>query len=330
VAVSDREDGMPGSGAVPAAFVSTTVDYVEKGINPATVERSKTPDAPADKFAEGKRLADQSDCKNCHAVDRQVNGPSFQAIAQRYRSNMAFAVPGIYRKIIYGGAGNWGNSYMTPHPQIREEEAIQMALWILSLGDPPKPVQSLPLTGSYVLKAEQGKSGGGAFVLRAVYRDRGYAGMPPLDGSETIVLRSATLQAETCDIRSEGVGNYKPFDNDTVVLNELKNNAYFAFQRVDLTGVSSVTLRTGSGDRRVSYGGGILELRAGSPHGALLGTLALEPQNGDRMTFAERTIPLRDYARPTGQPGYCDLFFVFRNMQDQGRGVAAVDWIRFD
>ncbi len=334
--VTDREDGSWENGSIAPAAIATSVEYLEKGVNPATLIRQSAVSTAPESFAEGKRLVDQSDCKSCHAVDRQVNGPAFQAIAARYRSNVAFAVPTIYRKIIYGGSGNWGQSIMIPHPNVREEEAIQMALWILSLGDPPKPVQSLPLAGAYVLDAGTSQphippgstlKPPGAYVFRAAYRDRGQAGLPRLEGSETLILRPATLQAEKCDIRSEGVGDYRPSGNDTVVLNELKHNAYFAFRRIDLTGVRTLTLRTGYGDPRYPYAGGRMEIRAGSPHGTLLSEVQFSQKNGNRMYFEEQEIPL---SVPSPGNLYDDLYFIFRNEQDQGRGIVALDWIRFN
>lgn len=324
--VQDREDGSPENGGIQRDAVATSVDYLEKGVNPSTLARPSTTNAPAEKFAEGKRLVEQSDCKSCHAVDRLVNGPAFQAVAERYRSNIAFAVPSIYRKIIYGGAGNWGKSYMTPHPQIREEEAIQMSLWILSLGDPPKPVQTLPLAGAYALAPPNARSPG-AYVFKAGYRDRGAPGLSPLENGETLVLRPAVMQAEKCDARSDGVGNYKPFDNDTVVLNELKHDAWFVFRRVDLNGVRALTLRTGFGDKRQPSAGGRLEIHTDSPHGPLLGELVFEVKNGERMVFETRQIPIR--GNPENER-LRDLFFVFKNLQNQGRGVVVVDWVRFD
>ena len=329
--VEDREDGSLTSGSIPANAISTSVDYFEKGINPATIGKATTEAAAPEKYAEGKRLVMQSDCKSCHAVDRTVNGPAFQAIAARYRSNKVFAVPSIYRKIIYGGAGNWGQSAMIPHPQIREEEAIQMSLWILSLGDPPKAVQTLPLQGDYVLKVESaGKMATQAtFVLQASYRDRGAEGQPSLENGATLVLRPATLQAENCDARSESVGNYKPFGNDTTVLNELKHNAWFAFRQVDLTGVKSIALRVAYGDKTAPQAGGRLEIRVGTAHGALIGELTFESKNGIQMVFEDRNINLEtNHPRPAENP-LQDLFFIFRNEQNQGQGVIGVDWIRF-
>ncbi|HRI62506.1 MAG TPA: c-type cytochrome, partial [Saprospiraceae bacterium] len=336
--VQDREDGSSENGGIPQDAIATSVDYLEKGVDPSKLDKQAAANAPPEKFAEGKRLVEQSDCKSCHAVDRQINGPAFQAISERYRSNTAFAVPSIYRKIIYGGAGNWGKSYMTPHPQIREEDAIQMSLWILSLGDPPKPVQTLPLSGIYVLAPPQSpipnpQSPIGAYVFKAGYHDRGAPGLPPLENRETLVLRPATMQAEKCDTRSEGVGNYKPFDNDTTVLNELKNNAYFVFRQVDLTGVRSLILRIGYGDKRYPYAGGRMEIHAGGTHGPLIGEANFEVKNDGRMIFEERKIDLQLNAAQLSSTflnSYHDLYFVFKNIQDQGRGIVAVDWVRFD
>ena len=204
-----------------------------------------------------------------------------------------------------------------------------MALWILSLGDPPKAIQSLPLQGDYVLTAEKdGKPAPqGAFVFRATYQDRGAAGQPRLQRNATLVLRPAVIQAEQCDKRSDGVGNYKPFNNDTVVLNELKHNAWFAFNQVDLRGLKSLTLRLAYGDKTYAYAGGRLEIHRGSLHGEIIAETSFDSRNGERMRFEERQIPLnlKDAVAPLK-----DLYFVFRNLQNQGQGVIGLDWIRFD
>jgi cytochrome c len=254
-----------------------------------------------------------------------VNGPAFQAVAERYRKNVDFAVATLYRKIIYGGSGNWGQRPMSAHPQIREEDAIEMARWILALGDPPKPVQSLPLTGTYVLNEPVG-----AYVLRADYRDRGATGgVPSLESGDFLVLRPARFEVENCDGRSTGVGNLKPFGNDTTVLNELKHNAWFVVKRVDLAGLQTLTLRLGTGDRSVTYCGGRLEVHANSPGGPLLGTLEISRENEPKgpMRFREVQVPLAAFS--AGESVYADVYFVFKNEANQGQGVAAVDWVEF-
>ncbi|MDX1910381.1 MAG: ThuA domain-containing protein [Saprospiraceae bacterium] len=334
--VNDREDGSLQQGGISASEVAISADFLEKNPSPA-VFFSPTGQKPADeaensgKYSEGKIAIDKSDCKSCHALDRKVNGPSYQAIAERYRGNKVFAVPAIYRKIIYGGSGNWGQGVMIPHPQIREEEAIQMALWILSLADPPQPpAQNIPPAG--LLELEAGKwpnSKNGALALYARYDDRGGGGMSVQSGESRLLLRPNQLEAEKCDARSDGVGNYKPFDNDTVVLNELKHNAWFVFRKVDVVRLRVVTLRTAFGDRRAPQAGGRLEIRAGSPQGALLGQLEFASKNAEKMVFERHEIALNAPQVPE-EKALQDLFFVFKNLQNQGQGVVAVDWVRFD
>jgi cytochrome c len=334
--VTDREDGSLQTGGIEVADLDISADFLEKSPNPVTFfaqSRQNGADQPtvSDKYAEGKNLIERSDCKSCHALDRTINGPSYQAIAERYRGNKVFAVPAIYRKIIYGGSGNWGQGIMIPHPQIREEEAIQMALWILSLSDPPKaPAQGIAPEGVLSLHSGQwAASGTGALALRARYIDRGAGGLPALSGEDLLLLRPHLLEAEKCDTRSDGVGNYKPFDNDTVVLNELKHNAYFVFRKVDVAHLRSITLRTAYGDRRAPQAGGRMEIRMGSAHGPLLGSSEFVSKNADKMVFEWREIAL-NIPEAARNGDLQDLFFVFKNLQNQGQGVVAIDWLRFD
>jgi cytochrome c len=88
----------------------------------------------------GKALMDKSDCNACHAVDNKIVGPSFKDIAKKYKSDKA-AVAKLSEKIIKGGAGNWGEIPMAPHPQISTADAGEMVKYILSLAPaaPAKP-----------------------------------------------------------------------------------------------------------------------------------------------------------------------------------------------
>lgn len=82
--------------------------------------------------AEGRQLIKQSDCSACHLDDVMLIGPSYEAVAAKYPhtdSTLSY----LAEKIIMGGAGVWGNTPMTPHPQHSTEEAEKMARYILSL-----------------------------------------------------------------------------------------------------------------------------------------------------------------------------------------------------
>jgi cytochrome c len=318
IQVRDREDCPEAVVFCRQASVTTSADYFEKLLNPAVLPQKA--EDQTETYARGKALIAGSDCYSCHAVDKMVNGPSFKDVAARYRGT-DFSIPTIYRKIIYGGSGKWGQRAMIAHPNIREEEAIEMAHWIMALGDPVKPVQSLPFNGSYPFPAAQG-----TYLLQASYTDLGWGGLPALSENDVLVLRPATFEVEQCDDRRRGVGNYKPFDNDTIILNELKQNYWFVIKRVDLQHLKSLTLRIGSGDTRVTYCGGRMEIHLDKPNGPLLAGIEEPKSNEKRMVFHETTIPLP----PSIDANYHDLYFVFKNEQNQGQGVFGIDWVRFD
>lgn len=80
----------------------------------------------------GKTLIESSDCMRCHGWDRKYVGPAFSDIAERYRTQ-ADAEAYLAGKIRGGSVGVWGNVIMPRHPQISEEQSLQMARWLLIL-----------------------------------------------------------------------------------------------------------------------------------------------------------------------------------------------------
>ena len=329
--VNDLEDGSLENGAIAPASVATTIDYLETGFDITSIAQGHQAAKQVAEYSRGKTLIGRSDCATCHAEDRLVNGPAYQSIAERYRKN-DFAVRDLSRKIIKGGAGNWGQTVMSAHPQISEEDAGEIVRWILSLGNPPKPKQAFPLSGDYALtlpplKDKNAKPKAGTFILQASYRDRGSQSQTSLEGEEMIALRPAFQQAEQADSMSKNTRTYRPYNGDTVVLNELKSNSFFVFKHVDLTGIHSVAMGIGMSDSKYQYVGGRVEIRLGSAKGVLLGKADLpEKKGGGKMEFVEVSIPLTTAARP----GFHDLYFVLKNENDPSKSVAAVDWVRFD
>src|SRR5712691_6123469 len=73
----------------------------------------------------GEKLIKASDCSSCHAVVRQVVGPSYTAAAKRY-AGQADAVEKLATKIREGGSG------MTPHPDLTDAQRREIVTWILS------------------------------------------------------------------------------------------------------------------------------------------------------------------------------------------------------
>ena len=332
VVVEDREDGNLTSGGIQPDAVAATIDYLETGFDITSIAAGHQAAKQQAEYAKGKILIDRSDCKTCHAADRQINGPAYQVIAERYRNN-EFAVRNLSRKVITGGAGNWGQTVMSAHPQISEEDAGEMVRWILSLGAPTKPKASYPVAGTYALalpepKGKTEKAEPGTFIFKASYKDRGSPTQASLEEGETIALRPAFQQAEKADSLSRGITNYRPFNGDTVVLKDLKHRSFFVFKHTDLTGVHSVAVGVGLGDTRYQFAGGRIELRLGAADGPLLGQAAVPGKKVEgKMEFAEITIPLNVRI---GDGAFHDLYFVLKNENNPSQQVTAIDWVRFD
>lgn len=82
----------------------------------------------------GEVLVSYSDCAQCHKEDKRAKGPAFQDIAKRYPLKKVY-IELLTRKVISGGSGSWGSPIMSPHPDLKEEDARAMVSYILSLED---------------------------------------------------------------------------------------------------------------------------------------------------------------------------------------------------
>ena len=80
----------------------------------------------------GEELIKKSDCLTCHKVDVKLLGPAYQEVAAKYPATEE-NITLLAGKIIKGGAGNWGDIPMAPHPSINENDAKEMVKYILSL-----------------------------------------------------------------------------------------------------------------------------------------------------------------------------------------------------
>jgi cytochrome c len=335
VHVEDAEDGSLAGGHIAASSVATTIDYLQEGFDMTMIAQGHQAAMQISEFARGKALTEKSDCKTCHAVDYKVNGPSYQDIAQRYRGN-EFAVSSLTTKVIKGGAGNWGETVMSAHPQLSTADVGEMVRWILSLGDPAKaPGSALPLAGEYPLVTPPAKEKGkpaypGTYILRANYRDRGSSTQAPLEGGEVLALRPAFQQAEMADSMSANVLHYRPGGGDTVVLRDMKDGAFVMFRRCDLAGIQAVTIGFGGNDKFLDFGGGRVEVRLDGPRGRLVGQADVRTPTvaaKGRMQFGEVTIPI---AAGQSDGKFYNLYIVLRNEKAPSQAVAALDWVRFE
>jgi cytochrome c len=174
VLVTDKED----QDKITESDVVITFDYLAEGYDITQIAMGhQRPALP------GKALIAQSDCKSCHLIDTKSAGPAYREIAKKYKDKTG-AMSLLADKIIKGGAGVWGETPMAAHPQISQEEALQMVEYILSLAD-EKEVKRLPMNGT----VKTGKANKGIYILTASYEDKGAAGLPSLSASKTLILK---------------------------------------------------------------------------------------------------------------------------------------------
>jgi len=75
------------------------------------------------------------DCFSCHAIDKEVVGPAWIAIAVHYHHDSAKA-PYLAAKILNGSVGDFGKIPMPAHQDIKPKLAANLANYILSLKGP--------------------------------------------------------------------------------------------------------------------------------------------------------------------------------------------------
>jgi len=80
------------------------------------------------------RLADKTGCFMCHTPGKNLLGPAWEAVAERYRNNPD-AEAYLMDKILNGGGGAWINRNMPGYPEklLTEAERRMLAKFIMSL-----------------------------------------------------------------------------------------------------------------------------------------------------------------------------------------------------
>ena len=99
----------------------------------ATEETPKEDLSSNPDYQKGLALIGQSDCLTCHKVNEASTGPAYNLVAQRYANAADTTITRLAKKIISGGAGDWGTVPMAPHPSISQADAEQMVKYVLLL-----------------------------------------------------------------------------------------------------------------------------------------------------------------------------------------------------
>ncbi|HEX7844346.1 MAG TPA: c-type cytochrome [Chitinophagaceae bacterium] len=84
-------------------------------------------------YKKGLDLVSKNDCLTCHNIREPHTGPSYQDVANKYASYPDTIVAHLANKVISGGTGVWGETFMTPHAGVTKEDAEAMVKYILLL-----------------------------------------------------------------------------------------------------------------------------------------------------------------------------------------------------
>ena len=86
---------------------------------------------PAAWAAQPEQLARDSGCFSCHSASEKVVGPSYKAVAEKYRGQ-SDAVDHLVQSVRNGSRGTWGRIPMPPHSSLPEADVRQLVTWVLA------------------------------------------------------------------------------------------------------------------------------------------------------------------------------------------------------
>ncbi|QJW88525.1 carbohydrate-binding protein [Spirosoma taeanense] len=205
----------------------------------------------------GKTLIAGSDCKACHTIDKPSVGPTFLAVASRYKGQPG-VVERLAKKIIEGGGGNWSKDHlMSAHPQIPAQDAQEMVKYIFSLTDEQKQ-KTVPLQGTLALTDHKADEPRGQYTLVAAYTDNGGQVVGPITSTDVVSLRPAKVRTLDADA-------YVGFPRWGNRLSAGGHKAYVLLKGIDMTGIKSLTYDYSSLDKD-----GEIELRLDSYAGPVV------------------------------------------------------------
>ncbi|GAB4015227.1 ThuA domain-containing protein [Spirosoma koreense] len=278
-----------------------------------TAPNAKTPAlAKIETNSLGKTLVAGSDCKACHTIDKVSVGPSFLAVAQKYKSQTG-SVEQLATKIINGGGGNWGKEHvMSAHPQLAAQDAQEMVRYIFSLTDKPRDPVALPAQGRLPMIDHAESDLRGQYTLLASYTDKGGKQVGPLTGTDAVTLRNAKVMA----IYTDAQMGFARFGNN---LSPGAHKSYILLKNVDLTGIRQFTYEYGSADQT-----GEIEVRIDSQAGSIVSTATYQPTGSwDKLATLTGTL-----AKPVS--GKHDVYFFAVKKTKPNDKILKLNSIQFD
>lgn len=279
VRVTDQEDGSIANGQIDPAQVALNIDYLPEGYDKIAIAQGhRFADGNA-RFAQARKIMEKTDCKACHKTAEKSVGPSFRAVALKYKGQEN-AVELLSGRVINGSSGVWGQVAMAAHPSLSKEDAAALIQFIMSHEDEKAHPAPLPVKGDYQTTLPPDDKGLGAYLLRAAYQDRGAANLPALTSEKIYVLRSPIFEAHDFD-QSNGAQKMIYDNRKMAILSG--NGAYLGLTGIDLTGIKQVQL-SASAPKQYNFSGGTIALRLDKPDGPLASNVVQMLPTGPEVT----------------------------------------------
>lgn len=266
ITVMDKEDGSIEAGQISAEAVSVNFDYAPEGFDLIEIAQNHKSSDDWIVLSKGKTLIGKSDCLSCHREDVKSIGPSYLAVAQKYKDDPQAKVF-LAERIIKGSVGRWGEHAMSAHPDLSTEDAQKMVDYILSLSTKTSEKVILPLQGTFTTNVPPTENGKGGYLLRVAYTDKGNNGLKALSSEKIIVLRNPILSAE----HNDDTKGTQLLTTPSRSFNVVEHLAYVGYKGLDLTGIKEIEINAEASSRS-SASGGVIEVYLDSPDGQLIGT----------------------------------------------------------
>ncbi len=310
--VQDEEDGL-----IHSDEVAVTFDYVPAGYDPVEVAQKHAGSDLLVADAISRNLISNEDCESCHQFDAPSIGPSYTAVANKYKATPEI-IQTLVGRIIDGSTGIWGEHAMSAHPGLKTKDAERMVRYILDYQNPKPSVKLLPLSGQISLKKPPSEPDGGSFLIRAKYRDRGSEGAPPLTTEELFTLVSPRLFPQMADHQE----NVQYLTTLSARFDVLGPQAMLGWDQIDLSHLTQIEFFVQTLPR-LEARGGTIEVRIDSVDGKIIGQSEfirpqriprsvkqadlLDPDSLRRQTTLQALVDLEETV------GFHDVYFIFRN-----------------
>ncbi|GAA4420635.1 hypothetical protein GCM10023187_56020 [Nibrella viscosa] len=306
VRVVDAEDGSLEDGRISPDRVTVRMDYVSGRFDSTTsVAAARVPDE-LPTHAVALRLIAESDCRACHSINKPGVGPTYERIAQKYKSDPG-AVDRLARKVIAGGKGVWGEATMSPHPQLSIDNASAIVTYILSLSEARSAGIRLPVSGSYTPVAAESENGEGYYRLSASYTDRGTQSSGPVKSEQVKLFRSPVLLPEQATWRK----SVEPALSGSRFYEAIGPDSYLRYSHLDMTEISQLVIKATVSKEPVP--GGSIEVRLDSLTGKLIGSGSLVKTSTSASINSAPLADKRIGIILAPAVGIHDVYFLFKN-----------------